>query len=87
MKMSLRYLLINWHSGQTLVERPKACLLVYTSAVRMKDYIGSFAYWTSAHWHDTRVRAFSRTCGRRVPTRVAFVLQIMFTLSLHLCRC
>lgn len=83
--MSLRYLLINWHGEQTLVERPKACLLVYTSAVRMKDYIGSRI--ERAHIDtNTRVRAFSRTCGRRVPTRVAFVLQIMFTLSLHLCR-
>jgi len=29
-----RYLLINWHrGGQTLVERPKACLPAHTSAV------------------------------------------------------
>lgn len=63
---------------------PKACLPVYTLLIRMEEYMGSFNTRASLRWHDTLVHS-GLNMWQACLTHVAFVLQIMFILSLHLC--
>lgn len=73
---------ICWLIGTACKHRsvPKACLLVYTLLIRMVEYTGVVQYEAT-----TRPVHSGSNMWQACLTHVAFVLQIMFTLSLHLC--